>query len=173
MARDIIPSSGTSAQSKSSASAESFSNLTVEITECCIAWYGSRADLEDEGLIPAGTVWPEGGSKLHWSGKTARFELRRTARPFGDKTRGAWRTGDYFRLLQWSQAVQNAGSADGFGSFVQKAERQLQRARWEASPAGREQWRRVLNARYDTAFMAMLRPLLAPGGAAGTQAVGG
>lgn len=62
---------------------------TQEIIVCTpysdIAEYqGTRAALEAEGVIPAGTKWPEGFSDLYWEDDRLRYWLRRK-RPEGAK----------------------------------------------------------------------------------------
>lgn len=62
---------------------------TTEILVCTpfsdIAEYqGTRAALEAEGVIPAGTDWPEGFNDLYWEDGQRRYWLRRE-RPEGQK----------------------------------------------------------------------------------------
>lgn len=65
-------------------------DLSVEIIvrsmpDISIAEYqGTRATLESEGLIPAGTKWPEGFDDLRWEDGDFRYWLRRE-RPEGIK----------------------------------------------------------------------------------------
>lgn len=64
-------------------------NLSTEIIVCTpyreIAEYqGTRAALEAEGVIPAGTKWPDGFDDLFWEDDKFRYWLRRK-RPEGIK----------------------------------------------------------------------------------------
>jgi len=47
-------------------------------------FFGSRAMLEAEGLIPEGTVWPEGHRYIYWEDGKFTYLLRRTL-PKGEK----------------------------------------------------------------------------------------
>lgn len=49
-----------------------------------LEYQGTRATLETEGFIPAGTDWPEGFNDLHWDDGKFRYWLRRK-RPEGQK----------------------------------------------------------------------------------------
>lgn len=64
-------------------------DLSTEIIVCMpfdglIEYRGTRASLEADGLIPAGTEWPDGFGTLRWEDDTRRYWLRR-ARPEGAK----------------------------------------------------------------------------------------
>lgn len=59
--------------------------VVVCVPDIAIAEYqGTRAALEAEGVIPAGTDWPEAFSDLHWDDGKFHYWLRRE-RPEGQK----------------------------------------------------------------------------------------
>lgn len=66
---------------------------------------GSRAQLEAEGIVPAGTEWPEGDRCVKWEQGHLKFRLGRT-RPKGMKgPMKVWLAGDYWNL-RWERKVQ-------------------------------------------------------------------
>ncbi|MCA8080864.1 hypothetical protein [Burkholderia cepacia] len=75
--------------------------LTIEMRPYDMAtavYKGTRMQLEAEGIIPAGTKWPEGFANLYWEAGGIRFWLRRN-RPEGAKgPRRAFLNSDYWSL---------------------------------------------------------------------------
>ena len=60
---------------------------------------GTRAQLEAEGAIPAGTVWPErGASTVEWQRGPLSFTLRRTRPEDLRGPRRLWINGDWWEL---------------------------------------------------------------------------
>lgn len=59
-------------------------DLVVSLDLGWCAYFGTRAQLEEEGLIPDGMQWPNGYSQRYWSAGPFRFALFRR-RPEGAK----------------------------------------------------------------------------------------
>jgi hypothetical protein len=125
-----------------------------------VEYFGTRAGLEAEGLIPDGAAWPEGTDWERW--KSGRFEywLRRS-RPLGLKgPHRLWATGDWwaFRVMlgertpEWRRL-----------RMIDEKRRELQRFERGPSPEQFEaemcQFRAYLSARHDDAFRAFKEAL--------------
>jgi hypothetical protein len=120
----------------------------------CPEYFGSRAQLEGEGLIPEGTIWPEGRVWLHWTTKSFRFSLFRSRWHWKRKPEDAataWMKGDWW-CLRW-QAL----DAPSYPSRqIQKKTRELAELVRSQSPEGRQkskrEFERYWSAQQDEAF---------------------
>lgn len=123
-------------------------------------YYGTRAQLEAEGVIPKDTEWPRAAAALRWECGKFVFLLRR-ARP--DGMRGPmklWIEGDWW-CLRWELIDQ----PDHGTREIKRKARELEEAVYRASAAGQReraaQWGRLQEARHDKAFQ-RLKALVVP-----------
>ncbi|WP_042421038.1 hypothetical protein [Comamonas granuli] len=110
---------------------------------------GTRAQLEAEGVIPPGTVWPQGKQKVEWCSGGASYWLGRK-RPDGIKgPMSVWITGDWWCLR--STCLEDAWS-------IRQKRLEIARALYELSPEGclvrAERLARYFEASQDSAFQA-------------------
>jgi len=118
-------------------------------------YIGTRAQLEGEGLIPDGVVFPQGIAKLRWTLGEFRFVLNR-ARPddFDGPPRG-WFQCDNFELTRYW----NNGPAWHERELKSKA-RELREMAYRMTAEGIEErnrcWRAAVKAWDDKAFQAFL-----------------
>lgn len=116
---------------------------------------GTGPQLEAEGVIPVGTVWPKGSSAISWEAGGVCYTLHRT-RPAGIKgPMKVWLEGDY-----WSLTMDVPGR-DWVSIGRQNIEQKVKALRDEVhrqSAAGRREWEsnwaRYTQARNDKAFQA-------------------
>jgi len=108
---------------------------------CDFAEYqGSRAQLEAEGVIPAGTEWPEGQQSVSWEQGLLSFSLKRT-RPEGMKgPMKLWIAGDYWNL-RWERKVMPGRAARA----IAEKSMELAKVIYDESPEGR----RAYSARFE------------------------
>lgn len=123
---------------------------------------GSRAELESEGVIPAGTVWPDGAEGVSWDSGPLHYGLRRT-RPAGMKgPRKLWLAGDWWVLR--CEPRQNSAQDRAARQILQKR-RELAAQIYRSTPEGRSAWdgywSRVVASKMDAKFQAF--KLLIPG----------
>lgn len=116
-------------------------------------YQGTRAQLEAEDIVPAGTEWPEGGQSVRWEKGLLKFELKRT-RPDGMKgPMKLWLAGDYWNL-RWGPKVQ----PDHGTCAIMKKKAELKAEMFRQSYEGQRQrmahWERYCKARGDKAFQA-------------------
>jgi hypothetical protein len=114
-------------------------------------YFGSRAQLESEGVIPTGTEWPEGKQPTEWETGQFKFRLYR-ARPEGFK--GSIKLVDYWRL-SWTTTEQDYGT-----KAIKQKKAELKRLKHRYSPEGcaehEARFGRYLRAQEDEAFQAFL-----------------
>lgn len=114
---------------------------------------GSRAQLEAEGVIPAGTQWPEAARILRYEAGRFRYLLCRR-RPDGMKgPMKVWTAGDW-----WSLRCELIDGPDLETLRIREKKRELAEAIYSQSPAGRREWdvhfQRYWKAHKDEAFQA-------------------
>ena len=116
-------------------------------------YQGTRATLEAEGIIPAGTDWPEGYNDLYWQDSKFRYWLRRE-RPEGHK--GPRRE---FLSVDWWMFRCDPLEAESIGArTIKRKAKELADIIYRASAKGQAEsnahWRRYFNARDDKPFEA-------------------
>jgi hypothetical protein len=116
-------------------------------------YQGTRAQIEAESVIPAGTVWPEGQQSVSWEQGLLSFSLKRT-RPDGMKgPMKLWIEGDYWKL-RWGPKVQ----PDHGTCAIMKKKAELKAEMFRQSYEGQHQWSdnwdRYQKACKDKAFQA-------------------
>lgn len=107
-------------------------------------YFGTRAMLEAEGLIPDGTVWPNGFEGVTvWSIGELRFYLRRQ-RPDGAKgPRSQYLNVDWWCLRWGTSALETCYFERQSAVLIRIQSNKLREAVWEATPEGRrEVWER-------------------------------
>lgn len=131
------------------------SDLVVEILPRFICrFHGTRAQLEAEGLIPAGFVWPQRRARAYWVAGQFRYWLeRQRPQDFKGSVR-AFGEGDY-----WVCDV------DVDGHFVQSHLVYAKTKEIEAlvrynTPEGRSEYRRAYQAKQDGPYLAFRAQLL-------------
>ncbi len=140
-------------------------NTTIqEIIVCMpysdIAEYqGTRAALEAEGVIPAGTKWPEGFRDIRWEDDHLRYWLRRE-RPEGAKgPRKQFLTFDWWRVR-----FDPIKTESWEGRMVRQKAKELEDAIFNQSKEGRAfsnlQMSRIVKARSDEKFRAFVKELI-------------
>ena len=103
-------------------------------------YQGSRAQLESEGVIPAGTEWPVGRRSVSWEQGLLSFSLKRT-RPEGMKVpMKLWIAGDYWNL-RWRRKVMPSRAAQS----ISEKSMELAKVIYDESPEGR----RAHSARFE------------------------
>lgn len=125
---------------------------------------GTRAQLEAEGVIPPGTVWPETGTKpVCWTAGPLKYHLQRK-RPDGMKgPMRLWVNGDW-----WCLVCTPAKGEDVLQQSVNEARRELERLTRLQTPEGQRAVNRLCaraaKADFDSAFQAFkaLVPGLVP-----------
>lgn len=128
--------------------------LHIRIAEdFCVEYSGTRAQLEEEGIIPAETRWPEGRSRSEWRLDGLRFALGRRLRP---GTKGMKLSDSDFWCLRFQPAQ------SPHWSEIERKRRAKEHSEWvyrqseEGSRRRREQRNAVQCAASDTAFQAFL-----------------
>lgn len=95
-------------------------------------YQGSRAQLEAEGVIPAGVQWPEGQQSVSWEQGLLSLSLTRT-RPEGMKgPMKLWIAGDYWSL-RWEHKVR----PDSGTRAIMEKKAELAKVMYRESPEGR------------------------------------
>ena len=136
--------------------------LKIHISTRSFGWWeyeGTRAQLEAEGIIPAGTEWPQGKNILYWDQGRLRFRLCRI-RPEGSKgPMATWVNGDC-----WCLRCETTDDSFGMGWRIKQKARELAQAIYDVSPEGRRErdarWARYWVAQKDTAFQAFKNALI-------------
>ena len=136
------------------ASALIASDLTVKIVPRFISrFYGTRAQLEAEGLIPPGFKWPHRRETEYWNVGQFRYWVQRH-RPAGLKGPvSVWQDGDYW-VLDISPVK---GRAD---HTIYARTQALTEAIYSRSPAGARQFSAWWKAKQDDSYMAFRAQLL-------------
>lgn len=118
-----------------------------------VDWYGSRSQLEDEGLIPAGFEWPSDRRPKQLAVPGFDVDVQRT-RPPGRKgpMSNRW---DYWRLS--CRLADRAGM--GHDAYVSAAG--MKQEQWLQSPAGADMRRRHAVAMADIRFQRFKQVALA------------
>ncbi len=129
-------------------------DLVVCITpRDCERWHGSRAQLEAEGLIPAGIKWPTGENSVRWSLDGFSYLMSRF-RPIGSKgPKSAWVNGDYWHL---TRRLDSSGYDGWRDAKLYEKRRALEDEIFRHSPAGIEQLHRSMAADADQRFQVFL-----------------
>ena len=115
-------------------------------------FFGTRAQLEAEGVVPTGTEWPATGAReVEWTAGPLDFSLRR-ARPPGLKgPMRLWVNGDWWCLR--SKLIKAPSALE---QQLTDAKQAIERAAYEQSAAGRRaweaHWRRYWTAKQDERF---------------------
>lgn len=130
------------------------SELHIRIAEdFCVEYSGTRAQLEEEGIIPAETMWPEGRARSEWRRDGLKFALNRRLRPGTKGMKLA--DSDFWCLrfqpaqsLHWSE-IERKRRAKEHGEWAYRQSKEGTRRR-------REQRQAVQRAGSDTAFQAFL-----------------
>ena len=135
--KDVIAQSAL-AQSPAAAGLD----LTQEIIVCTpyddiVEYQGTRAALEAEGSIPAGTQWPEGFKDLEWTAGQTRYWLRRQIPKGAKGPRKQVIDGDWWRLRC---DPLNAKTVDE--RIVERKEKELADTIHRRSPEGSAEWNR-------------------------------
>lgn len=100
-------------------------------------YHGTRAQLEEEGLIPAGLQWPEGHLRSYWDAGPFVFWLVRK-RPAGSKgPRRQFRDIDWWHL-RWQYSDPRARAE---GAIRRKSD-ELAKLIRHSSPEGKAEWNR-------------------------------
>lgn len=116
---------------------------------CGIAFYvGTRAQLEDEGVVPKGVLWPQrGDTPVRWMRGGLNCELFRV-RPAGH--RGAWATLDHWRVHVVCSAERIARLRVGVAA--QNLIDEIHHGSAAGQRESAERWSKLFRARDDVAF---------------------
>lgn len=122
---------------------------------------GTRAQLEAEGVLPAGLQWPQGGDLAQWERNGLRYNLHRK-RPADLKgPMRLWLEGDY-----WSLRWERANPPNWAECDIAAKRAELQQAIYRQSPQGmqaaRARWQRLRLAKDDAAFQRLLARFAIP-----------
>lgn len=119
--------------------------------EWSFEYKGTRAQLEDEGIIPADTEWPEFGKySVYWHADGLMFDLRR-CRPDGLKgPMRLWLGGDYWCL----RVTRSDRECRAIRSKARELKELLYRNSEEGTRRWRETWAAAERSRNDEAFQA-------------------
>lgn len=121
-------------------------------------YFGTRAQLETEGLIPAEIRWPIGIARARWNERGFEFVLAH-ARPDGfDGPRRGWVGCDYWSLTRRWQ------DCPSYHERVLRAKaKELRELLYRETSAGREEnsrrWRKYIASQEDEAFQAFKRAI--------------
>ncbi len=103
--------------------------------EGLLEYQGTRAALEAEGTIPAGTDWPEGFADLHWEDGRLHYRLRRE-RPEGHK--GPRR--QFLDVDWWSFRIDPLAAESFETRKVKRKAKELADAIHRATAQGQAEW---------------------------------
>lgn len=126
-------------------------------------YLGTRAQLEADGLLPVGTVWPVKDKSTQWSDGRFDWRLFRTRRQNQRGPKSVWVDGDW-----WCLASTLKGSSNGWVGRAVVLQRQLDVALRNSTDAGqalaRKELRRLWASQADQAYQAFRAsiPALAP-----------
>lgn len=124
--------------------------------EICISEYlGTRAMLEEEGVIPKGMAFPDGFEKIGWQDNRFKYGLCRT-RPEGAK--GARR--DFLRMDWWCLRFEPVERIDLQRRRIQRQKLELEKSIYDVSAQGvaaiNKHCRQLSAARDDNTFRKFL-----------------
>lgn len=115
-------------------------------------YHGTKAMLENEGMIPEGFEWPEGYNKVYWHDDQFNYWLRRN-RPEGVKgSRKQFATVDWFEL-RWDLIDANLLRRE-VARKAKELEDLIYRHSSEGSAESEARWARYYKARDDKQFQA-------------------
>lgn len=148
------------------ASGQDLGELTIIISPGAWAYceyIGTRTQLEAEGVIPAGTEWPDGFFDIRWKASDLDFWLRRQ-RPEGVKgPRRAFLDCDNW-CLRMRKSDWNAFDGD-----IERKAKDLRRMIYDQSPEGRAAFMTMIDLSLDAdddekfqAFKALIPGLIPP-----------
>lgn len=126
-------------------------------------YIGTRAQLEAEGIIPAGTTWPERNQKIRWRNGEILFCLsamrRKAIAPNSE---------DRIYIDQWCLRMELYDGPSGFDDAIARKKKELQAMIYAGSAKGmaesEKRFRQYITAQDDKAFTAFKAsiPGLAP-----------
>lgn len=129
------------------------SDLIIEIRPRFICrYYGTRAQLVAEGLIPAGLQWPNGRARANFSDARFDYWLERNRVPGTKGPVKSWIDGDYW-VLDSTPKGQRMSWADR--QIIEK-QRELAELSQFNSPARQLQIHRAVAAKFDAAYQGFL-----------------
>lgn len=137
--------------------------IIIRPSDLALCWYvGTRMQLEAEGVIPAGTEWPDGFCDVRWEANGLRFWLHRQ-RPKGVK--GPRRA--FLDCDNWCLRMNKPGS--NVDNPIERKAKDLALEIYRQSPEGRvawsKRWKLYWAAHEDEkfqAFKALIPGLIAP-----------
>lgn len=134
------------------------SDLIVEIApRDSVEWVGTRAQLEDEGLVPPEVRWPDRDRWVGWTTQRFEYWLRRT-RPLGMKgPKRIWIDGDWWALRQTLLANRGQGH---WPAVIYEKKCELDALVWSSTEQGRDYAERWKKAQADAAFQAFKTQLV-------------
>jgi hypothetical protein len=122
------------------------------IRDCFVEYQGTRALLEEEGIIPQGTQWPERYESVSWESGLFLFSLKRTRPPGARGARKLWEAVDWWALCCFLVAP----PMNCFDLAIKRKAEELAEAIYRNSEHGhaewKEHWRRWSLAMNDQAF---------------------
>jgi len=126
------------------------SDLIVEIVpRQSVEWIGTKAQLLDEGLVPADIIWPYRDRWVGWNTPTLECWLRRT-KPLGMKgPKRLWLEVDWWALRQTLLSDRGKGH---WPAAIYEKRCELQQLIWSQSEAGQMSARQWYKARADERF---------------------
>ncbi|MDP3835040.1 MAG: hypothetical protein Q8Q82_13845 [Hydrogenophaga sp.] len=119
---------------------------------CHDAWFGTKEQLIESGVIPADFEWPVRTSWKQFTHEGIDCSIQRQRQP-GRKTR--WVDVDHWRLVRYCH-----GRASGDPELYEKTE-EVKRLKWLQSHEGQREIDRSWQARRDPAYQAFRQVLLA------------
>jgi len=126
------------------------SDLIVEIVPReSVEWIGTKAQLIEEGLVPADLVWPDRDRWVGWNTPAFECWLRRTKPPGMRGPKRLWLDVDWWALRRSLLADRGKGH---WPAAIYEKECELRQLIWRQTEAGRRfamQWHK---ARADTRF---------------------
>ncbi|MBB2999679.1 hypothetical protein FHX57_002010 [Paraburkholderia tropica] len=116
-----------------------------------VTYFGTRMQIEAEGIRPPGDKWPEGFGRCSWTSGGNYFALRRS-RPEGAK--GPRR--QFIDCDFWDLRIEPEGDVDYADVIIRRKEKELRAIKMHRSAAGREASNKravqFFAARRDSAF---------------------
>ncbi len=112
-------------------------------------WYGTAAELESEGLVPAGYEWPRGTSRRYFVHNGIECGVARKRKPGSGNA--PWATIDYWSIQRYCKDRAHGGAR------IYEKRRALELELWWHSPHGDRMFDLAMQARRDAAFQGFLR----------------